>query len=141
MIKIKSVIDMSHPLNENTHGPIQPGSFVVTATGWEKHAGNRSVYKRIDPNGSWHYPGISKDAAEVFLERDIAGIGIDTLNPDGSNPEFPVHYAILGAGKYIVENLTNLKQVHPSGAFASVLPIKIEGGPEAPLRAVAFTVE
>lgn len=126
---------------EQIHGPIQPKSFVVTATGWEKYAGDRDAYRPMSADRTWHYPGISKAAAEIFIKRDVSGIGIDTLNPDGSDPEYPVHYAILGAGKYIVENLRNLDQVPAAGAFASVLPIKVEGGPEAPVRAVAFTLE
>ncbi|NGX37173.1 MAG: Kynurenine formamidase [Chlamydiae bacterium] len=123
---------------EKAHGKIAPNSFVVAYTGWQERWSTPHLYRNVDSEGNGHYPGFSAESAQLLLEREIAGIGIDTLNPDGNNQEYPVHYAILGAGKYIVENLTNLDKVPASGAQVALLPLKIEGAPEAPIRAVAL---
>jgi kynurenine formamidase len=123
---------------EKKYGKILPGSFVAAHTGWDRYWSQPEKYRDADDDGSLHCPGFSQEAGHLLLERDIAGIGIDTLNPDGSNQEFPIHHAFLGAEKYIVENLTNLDQVPPSGAYVILLPIKIDGASEAPIRAIAL---
>jgi kynurenine formamidase len=52
--------------------------------------------------------------------------------------DFPVHRAILGAGKYLVENVANAKELPPTGARIFVMPMKIKDGTEAPIRLVAL---
>lgn len=64
-------------------------------------------------------------------------IGIDTLSPDAGGKDFPVHRVILGAGKYIVENIANAAAVPPTGAKILIMPVKIKDGTEAPVRLVA----
>jgi kynurenine formamidase len=55
-----------------------------------------------------HFPLWSLEAVKFLdMERDISGIGCDTLSPE-TKSGFPIHYYILGRGKYIVENLNNL---------------------------------
>ena len=72
-----------------------------------------------------------------LAEKNIVGIGIDTLSPDGSNMSFPVHHKILGAGKYIIENLCHLEKLPAVGARVMALPLKIKNGSEAPCRVIA----
>jgi len=74
----------------------------------------------------------------MLLERSIAGIGIDTLSCDRGDQGFPVHRVILGAGKYLVENIANAKELPPTGGRILVLPLKLKHGTEAPVRLVAF---
>jgi kynurenine formamidase len=74
----------------------------------------------------------------MLLQRSIAGIGIDTLSCDRGDQGFPVHRIILGAGKYLVENIANAKELPPTGGRILVLPLKLEHGTEAPVRLVAF---
>ncbi len=123
---------------EKMCGKIPPASFVALHTGWDQYWSNPEKYRNADDKGGLHCPGISLEACHLLLERNVAGIGIDALNPDGSNPEYPFHHAILGAGKYIVENLTNLDKLPPIGAYIALLPIKIGDASEAPIRAVAL---
>lgn len=126
---------------EKVYGKIPAGCFVAAHTGWDKYWSTPEKYRDEDNTGTMHSPGFSAEAGHLLLERDIAGIGIDTLNPDGNNNDYPIHYSFLEAGKYIVENLTNLDKVPPSGAYVALLPIKIRDASEAPIRAVAIILE
>ncbi len=75
------------------------------------------------------------------MERNIAGLWIDTLSPDRSESGYPVHAALLGAGKYIVENIANAGALPPIGSFAFVLPIKTQKGTDAPIRLIVLIPE
>lgn len=123
---------------EAQHGPIEEGCLVMAYTGWEKHWGDPVSYRNADAQGKMHFPGFSTRAAERLLQRGVVGIGIDTLSPDGSHEQFPVHECVLGAHRYILENVANLQQLPPRGALVVVLPIKVREGTEAPIRAVAL---
>ena len=118
---------------EKKHGKIQPNTFVIFYTGWDTHWGTPKKYR----NGL-QFPSIHEKTATLLLERDIAGIGIDTLSPDAGGKDFPVHRAILGAGKYLVENVANAKNVPATGAKILIAPMKIKNATEAPIRLFAF---
>lgn len=124
---------------EKNHGKIKKNSLVIGYTGWQEFWHDPLKYRNEKPGKKLSFPGFSKDAAELLLDRDIAGIGIDTLSPDGSDmKEFPVHHLILGAGKYILENLCNLHLMPASGGFAVTLPMKIKEGSESAVRCVGL---
>lgn len=123
---------------EMQHGPIPEHSLVLLLTGWAQYWQDPLRYRAVDAHGRREFPGFSLASAEYLLTKNIVGIGIDTLSPDGSYPHFPVHNLILGQGKYILENLCNLENVPPIGAQVIALPIKINGGAEAPARIVAI---
>ena len=146
------VVDISHSAKKNVdyllsvsdleawesqYGIIPTGAAVLIYTGWAVHWNSKIAYRNTDNETIMHFPTISAEAASVLVERDIAGIGIDTLSPDtGVNDKFPVHELILGADKYIIENLTNLHQLPPTGATITALPVKIKGAAEAPARVI-----
>ncbi|MES2212306.1 MAG: cyclase family protein [Pseudomonadota bacterium] len=119
---------------ERQHGMIQAGCFVFVHTGWSKFWSQPEHYRN-----NLVFPAVSAEAAQVLLEREVVGLGIDTLSPDRAEDGFPVHGLFLGAGKYLVENATNLEQLSVIGSYVLVLPIKIKGGTEAPIRLIAFT--
>ena len=123
---------------EKRHGPIAQGSALLLNTGWAKKWRNSGAYRNLDARGKMHFPGFTAEAADLLLERNVAGIGLDTLSPDGTNANFPVHEKILGTGRYILENLTSLENVPPTGALLIALPPKIGEGSEAAIRAVAM---
>ncbi len=125
--------------HEHLFGKIPPKTFVIGYTGWGEFWNDEKLYRRVDASGLMHFPGFSKEAASFLLTRDIVGLGIDTLSPETGKEGFPVHKLILGAGLYILENLASLQDLPEIGAFLLVLPLKIEGGAEAPVRAVALT--
>ena len=123
---------------EEQHGKIPPKSLIIGYTGWSSHWPDAKAYRNEDADGQMHFPGFTASAAELLLERKCVGIGIDTLSPDGSNMEFPVHKHILGAGKYILENMANLEQMLQSGGYIIALPIKVKEGTEAAVRAIGL---
>lgn len=139
------VLDLMQPLHERSlltvadieqfeciHGVIPAHSFVYVRTGWGIHWHDRARYRN-----NHVFPAVSKEAAEVLLARNIAGLGIDTLSPDRPENGYPVHQLLLGAGKYIVENLAYGEGLRPTGGTVMVLPLKVAAGTEAPVRVVA----
>lgn len=114
-------------------GDILPNSFVIIRTGWDQYWHDPIKYRN-----NLLFPSISAEAAILLLEREIKGLGIDTLSPDSIESQFPVHQLVLGAGKYIVENIANSKDLPPIGAYIMALPIKIFQGSEAPIRLIGL---
>ncbi|MCP5506420.1 MAG: cyclase family protein [Chlamydiales bacterium] len=117
---------------------IPKGACVIGYTGWSKYWGDPDRYRNIDKGGQMHFPAFHKEAAEFLLERGIAGLAIDTLSPDCLDQSYPVHHAILGAGKYIIENVADCAKIPPKGATVIALPIKADGATEAPIRMIGL---
>ena len=118
---------------EKKHGTIPPNAFVIFHTGWDRYWTTPEKYRN-----DLKFPSIHENTAALLIERMIAGIGIDTLSPDARGEDFPVHRVILGAGKYIVENIANAKSLPPTGAKISVMPMKMQGATESPVRLIAI---
>lgn len=118
---------------EKSYGIIQPNSLVLIKTGWEQFWNFPNKY-----HNNHLFPSVSKAAAEFFLERKIVGLGIDTLSPDRPEDGYPVHALLLGAGKYIIENVANLAQFPAIGGFTLALPVKIKDATEAPIRLIGL---
>ena len=87
-----------------------------------------------------HYPGFHPAAAAFLVqERDVVGIGVDTLSLDhGPSTDFPTHVTVLPAGKYGVEALANLGLLPPSGATIVVGGLTHVGGSGSPARVLAL---
>lgn len=130
-----SVEDIEH--YEKTHGVIGKNSLVIAFTGWNRFWMDVEAYRNVDANGKMHFPAFSAEVAELLLKRDIAGIAIDTLSPDCSDHAFPVHKLILGAGKYIIENIADCSQIPPKGSYAIALPLRTESA-ESPIRIIGL---
>jgi kynurenine formamidase len=121
---------------EKQNGPIPPGSVVFGLTGWGQYWNDYERYKNQDISGQLHFPGFS-EAAALFLveEREIRGIGIDTLSVDyGLSTNFSIHHIVNGEAAYHIENAANLDKVPLSGAWVMIAPIKIEQGSGGPAR-------
>lgn len=118
---------------EKKHGAIEPKSFVIIRTGWEKFWQEPKKY-----HNNYRFPSVSKDAADFLIQRKAVGLGIDTLSPDSPGSGYPVHAAFLGSEKYIVENVANSASLPPKGSFILALPIKTLHGTEAPMRLVGL---
>jgi kynurenine formamidase len=140
------IIDVSKVADENyiitpsviedfelRNGRITENSFVIFYTGWDKYWGTPEKYRN-----NYKFPTIHEDTASLLLKRNISGLGTDTLSADNGSNGFPVHRKILGAGKYLVENIVNAEQVPPTGAKIIIAPIKIKDGTEAPIRLIAL---
>ncbi len=118
---------------EKKYGTIPSGAFVIIYTGWAERWEQPGKYRNEKI-----FPNISIEAAKILLSRNIVGIGIDTLSPDAFGSDFPVHELMLSAGKYIIENVANAKQLNPGDSYIFALPMKIKDGTEAPVRLVAM---
>ena len=123
---------------EKEYGRIPKAALVIAHTGWGRFWSNPDAYRNVDISGQMHFPAFSNQAAEVLVEKDVAGIAIDTLSPDCLDQTFSVHKTILGAGKYIIENIANSSQLPPQGGYIIVLPLRIEGATESAIRAVGL---
>ncbi|RIH89486.1 Kynurenine formamidase [Meiothermus luteus] len=125
---------------ERRHGRLPAGAFVAMYSGWESRVGDPKAYVNQDGAGVQHYPGFSPAAAEFLVrERNIVGVGVDTLSLDfGASKDFKSHVTLLGAGKYGLENLANLASVPPSGAMVIVGGPKHKGASGGPTRVMAI---
>lgn len=117
---------------EKENGKIGDNDFVIFHTGWSKFWDDKEKYRN-----NLRFPSIHENTAKLLLDRNIAGIGIDTLSPDSVGNAFPVHRIILGAGKYIVENIANADKLPYVGAKVYILPMKIKDGTESAVRIIA----
>jgi kynurenine formamidase len=68
----------------------------------------------------------------------VETVGIDAGGASDFDPPFPVHYYLLGAGKYGITQLANLASLPPIGALLVVAPLKLTRGTGSPLRALAL---
>jgi len=119
---------------EEHFGAVKPNSLVFINTGWAAFWHDKRKY-----HNNLKFPVLSKQAAEYLLERDIAGLGIDTLSPDRPDSGYPVHEILLSHKKYIIENVANLDLLSETGSWAIALPMKIKNATEAPMRLVALS--
>ncbi len=114
---------------EAIHGAIPENACVMMYSGWEKVL-HDAKYLGLDENHVKHFPGISLDAANVLIkERNISGVGVDVISFDpGYDSEYKTHKAVLGAGKWALEAVANLKKVPTKGGYLFVGAPKVEGG-------------
>ncbi len=102
---------------ENKHGIIPPHSCVMMLSGWGKYV-KTDKYLGVDSAGTKHFPGFSVAAVNFLVKaRKIAGIGVDVISFDpGKDNNYTTHKALLGQGKWAVENVANLEKLPPTGA-------------------------
>lgn len=128
---------------EAKHGPIPPGAIVLLRTGWGPRWPDRKrVFGDDTPNDAskLRFPAYGKDAAELLVNgRKVGALGLDTPSLDhGPSKDFVVHRIAAAADVPGLENVANLEELPPVGAWVAALPMKIAGGSGGPLRIVAF---
>lgn len=128
---------------EELHGHIPPNSIVLFLTGWGRYYDDRVKCLGTAEHGEaaiphLHFPGIDPELAQWFMdERQPKAIGRDTLSLDyGQCTDFRTHRILAGGNVCGFENVTNLEQLPPTGAFVLALPMKIQGGTGGPLRII-----
>jgi kynurenine formamidase len=124
---------------ERRHGRIPKGAGIFMYSGWESRVNDPAAYKNVGADSRFHFPGFGVDAVDWLLERrNIKCIGVDTLSLDnGPSQTFDVHKLLLGADKYGLENLANLKTIPPRGAETAVGLVPWEEGSGGPCRVIA----
>jgi arylformamidase len=85
------------------------------------------------------YVGLSVDAAELLVDRNVRLVGIDYLSIAPYKLGTPVHTILLNAGVVIIEGL-DLSSVSQGRYTLHCLPLKLGGADGAPTRAVLVGV-
>lgn len=107
------------------------GAAVLVHTGWDAHFATPAYLTGA--------PFLTADATEYLISQGAVLVGIDSLNIDDteSGGERPAHTGLLAAGIHVVEHLTNLGELPPSGARFTAAPPAVEGFGTFPVRAFA----
>jgi kynurenine formamidase len=123
---------------EAAHGPIPAGACVAMLSGWDRHV-TSAKFRNADDKGAMHFPGFHVEAAEALIERDAAGIAVDTLSLDyGSSADFATHYKWLPSNRWGLEAVANLAELPVTGATLVVGGPKIKGATGGPSRVFAL---
>jgi kynurenine formamidase len=124
---------------EHSDGPIERGSAILIATGWEAFRAEPFRYLGGTTVEDVRFPGLAPGGAELLIERGVVGVGVDTLSVDpGRAREYPVHRVTLPAGLWHLEGLVNLGELPARGATLFVGALKLAGGSGAPARVLAL---
>jgi kynurenine formamidase len=130
---------------ETEHGTSVNNHVLLVNTGSSKFWPDPVAYMGTDKKGlvgvlSLSFPGLHPDAAKWLAdERDIVAFGLDTPSIDfGQSKLYESHRHLFAANIPGFENVANLDQLPPTGAFVIALPMKIERGSGAPTRIVAW---
>lgn len=125
---------------EAQHGEIPSESLVLLNTAWEDKWCDGDTFLGRDQKGSLHFPGFDIDAIKFLLEeRLIAGVGIDTHGVDsGQDTTFAVNRLVLEKPRIVLENLTNLDQLPPTGTTLAIGVLPLKGGSGSPVGVLAF---
>jgi kynurenine formamidase len=99
---------------------------VVLATGWHRRWGGPAFFTE--------HPVITRAAAELLVDWGIHLVGVDF--PSVDRPPHEAHFAFLGSGAVIVENLTNLNAISGDRFYLTALPLNLVGRDGCPVRAV-----
>jgi kynurenine formamidase len=125
---------------EEANGPLPAGAFVAMNSGWDAKINDPDAFINADADGVLHFPGFHPDATMLLLdEREITGIGVDTLSLDyGASTDFGTHIALLGSGRYGVEGLASLGTVPATGGLIIVGGPKFLNASGGPSRVLAL---
>lgn len=126
---------------ERRYGRIPSGAFVAMNSGWSaKRELGGDAFRGGLGFPDLNFPGFGIDAAMWLAdERDVVGIGVDTLSLDpGNSSDFAVHFGFLPTNRYGVENLAGLDDVPPRGSTVVVGAIPWEDGSGGPSRVLAI---
>lgn len=107
------------------------GAAVLLHTGWDRHWGTERY-------GDSTHPYLTQDGAHALVDLGAALVGIDSVNIDATTTgERPAHSVLLAAGIPVVEHLTQLVELPPTGARFTAVPPKVRGFATFPVRAFA----
>lgn len=86
-------------------------------------------------------PFLAEDGVRHLADQGVTLVGIDSINIDDMSAdaggERPAHSVFLASGIHVVEHMTNLGELPPSGASLTVVPPKVENFGTFPVRAFA----
>ena len=120
---------------ESHIGNVNKGDIVLIRTGWAEKRCFSAEYCK-----DWPY--LSKEGAQMLLEKGVKGAGIDAMSMGGwyEGTGRPCHDVLLGNGVWLVEELFFPEELmkHKTCTFTAV-PLKLKGFGGSPTRAFAVT--
>ena len=109
------------------------GKAVLLHTAWDRNFGTPAYAEGA--------PFLAPDGVRYLAEQGVLLVGIDSINIDDTSAdalgERPAHTVFLASKIHVVEHLTGLEALPPSGATLTVVPPKIAGFGTFPVRAFA----
>lgn len=125
---------------EHQHGEIPANSLVLLRTGWQDKWGRPDAYLGRNIAGVCHFPGFGTEVVRFLVEkRAIAGVGIDTHGVDpGTDTSFSVNRLVLEQPRIVLENLTNMDSLPPTGVTLVIGVLRLLGGSGSPVSVLAF---
>ena len=125
---------------ESDHGPVPHGCLALLRTGWQQRWSNPLEYLGGASGDQLHFPGFGLDAAKVlFKGRNAGGLGIDTAGAEpGNDTGFSVSRMALEKRLIVLENLTNLDLLPPTGALLIIGLLRLEGSSGGPASVTAL---
>jgi len=114
---------------------IEAGDIVLLRTGFDERNMGRTPRQYSQLRGR---PTLSLEAARYLASKKVKAVGVDTVSPDVSGSDLPIHRFLLGEGILIIECLTHLDELPVEKCLFIALPLKIEGGSGSPVRAIAL---
>jgi kynurenine formamidase len=125
---------------EKRYGRLPPGGAVFMDSGWDAKVNDPGAFINMDGSSTMHFPGFAAETAAFLVrERQVVGIGVDTLSLDpGRDKEYTTHKVWLAADKWGVECVANLRRVPPAGAIVFVGGAKVGAATGGPVRLIAF---
>jgi kynurenine formamidase len=110
---------------------ILPESIVLVYTGFGKKFGCEEYFRT--------YPTISRELAQLFVDKHVKMVCFDTPSPD--QPPYDLHELLLKNRILIAENLRNVEQLLPVKHFeVFAFPLRIHAD-SSPARIVARILE
>ena len=125
---------------EQQFGSVPKGSILLLYSGWQEKWDTPHAFLNLDSNGAGHFPGFGMEAVRFLIaERRVGGIGIDTHGVDGGQDQkFAVNRLILEKPRIVLENLTNLDQLPPTGTTLAIGILRLVGGAGSPASVLAL---
>jgi kynurenine formamidase len=125
---------------EKQHGRLPARAAVFMDSGWDAKVSSPHDFLNVDASNTLHFPGFAEEALAFLLaERDISGVGVDTISFDpGFDKAYRGHKTLFKGGKWGIENIKNLGRAPRSGGMVFIGATKVEGASGGPARLLAL---
>ncbi len=111
----------------------KPGESLLLSTGWSRYVDS--------PKHREFLPRISEELARWCAQKGVNMLGVEppaVADPNNRQEIQLIHIILLKADIIIIEGLCNLDLISQPKVQFMALPLKIEGGDGAPVRALAI---
>jgi len=118
LINIAYIVDVKTDEIKPKHlKSVKEDEIIIFRTGWSLKWEKKEYFSKN--------PYLSHDCAEEIVKMGIKGIGIDAPSVDAPG-NVDNHFKLLSHDTWIVENLTNLDQIHLKRFKIFIIPLLLE---------------